>query len=158
MLRVEQYDVAVRDLRRKRDTSKSDDERVGWDQAWSDMLTARNHANLVSRFDEQSAAARNEAARLSGRPGAQRMSEAARERSNQLHEIAERHRKAAEEKQEQSETMIAEMSNGNGQNGSGEAKEQNGRRRSDRRQAHNAEQRHEGGRHGEHRQEEQNQE
>lgn len=145
MLRLDQYDVAVRDLLRNKQAARSDDARQAWDQVWSDMLTARNHASLVARFQNESAAMRNQAAQLSGQPGGQRQAEAYRVRASELHEIAERHKKAAEERQGQAEAALADcvaMSKRDGeqQNGqqsglgdTGDVPQQ--RRRADRRQA-----------------------
>jgi len=141
MLRIDQYDIAIRDLLRNKQAAKSDELATAWDTAWSAMTTSRNHATLVARFDEESAGMRNLAAVLSSTPGGQREAEAIRVRASQLHETAERHRKAAEEYREHSEIQMVDcvaMAKQESQNENGNGEEQKSvpkeRRKSDRRQ------------------------
>lgn len=106
MLRIDQYDSALRDMNRQRHGARSDEARVAWGWAWTQMLEARSHAVLVSRFDEESASLRAIAARLSNRPEGRGEAERTRIRSSELHDIAERHRQAADACQAEAEATL----------------------------------------------------
>jgi hypothetical protein len=126
MLRIEQYESTLRDLWRGKTQASDDDEAVAWDQAWSDMLCARTHALLVTRFEQESAGCRNRAATLIGTPGRARDAESARLRAQELLDIAARHREAAEEYQEKAETQMVECNERARQAKQGKTDQQNG--------------------------------
>ena len=108
MLRLDQYDTALRDIQRGRLGATSDEAFTAWDWTWSQMVVARAHASLVARFDEQSGALRAIAARLSSRPGQLAAAERARVRASELHDIAQRHREAADFFQQEAEAGLAD--------------------------------------------------
>lgn len=67
------------------------------DKAWSENIVAERHFILINKFMFMADAERQLAARLASTPGRQQLAEQARVRATRFYDIAERHRKLAEE-------------------------------------------------------------
>lgn len=131
MFTSQQYAQVASQARAAKKTAEDDEQSQVFGKAWCSMLTASRHAYLVSRFEAQAAAERANAALYGSIPGRNRQSERSRVRAAELYQIAQNHKKAAEERQEEGEKTLQDAGldlnkkpNGNGKKPLGEPQQQ----------------------------------
>ncbi|MBO0737215.1 MAG: hypothetical protein J2P48_11675 [Alphaproteobacteria bacterium] len=104
-------------LRAKR-AATSDEAAVLAGRAWSRCLLASRHAMLAERFDRMSEDERQLAASLATMPGGGTAAERARVTAGHLTQVADRHRRKAEEKEAEGAQLQSEAASIQRRNGS----------------------------------------